>query len=142
MKSTVTCLVEVMMSENFKKIGEFDSSDPADPFGDQATLRKLADVGSDLSQETSFLHTISFAEESSMVAAGRAIRENLGYGVQGFVPEGSPQRYILRVRIERIPTRDNVLRMRRIMTVTAERFAGEYDGWEAAVRRTKAAGPA
>lgn len=84
------------MSEGFKKIGEFDSSDPADPFGDQATLRKLADVGS----------------------------------------------YLLRVRIERLPTRDNVLRMRRIMTVTAERFAGEYDGWEAAVRRPKPAGPA
>src|SRR5690349_23010521 len=101
-KPAVTSPVELMMSEDFKKIGEFDSSDPADPFGDQATLRKLADAGSDLSQETSFLHTISFAEESSMVAAGRAIRENLGYGVQGFVPDGSPQGHVLRVRIERI----------------------------------------
>ena len=129
------------MSEGFKKIGEFDSSDPADPFGDQATLRKLADTGSDLSQETGFFHTISFLEESSMAAAGRAIRENLGYGVRGFAPDGS-ERCTLRVQIERVPTLDNVLRMRQIMTVAAERFAGEYDGWEAAVRRTKPAGPA
>jgi len=124
------------MSEDFKKIGEFDSSDPADPFGDRATLRKLADAGSDLSQETSFLHTLCFPEESSMVAAGWAIRENLGYGVQGSASNRWPERYTLRVQIERIPTLDNVIRMRQIMTVAAERFAGEYDGWEAAVRRT------
>ena len=131
-----------MMSGDFKKIGEFDSSDPADPFGDQATLRKLADAGSDLSRETKFLHIISFPEESSMVAAGRAIRKDLGYEGQGFAPEGSLERFTLRVQIERIPTLDNVLRMRQIMTVAAERFAGEYDSWEAAVRRTKQAGPA
>jgi hypothetical protein len=131
-----------MMMSNFEKIGEFDSSDPADPFGDQATLRKLADAGSDLTQETSFLHTLSFSDESSMIAAGRAIRESLGYGVQGSASDRSPEHYTLHVRIERIPTPDNVIRMRQIMTVAAERFAGEYDGWEAAVRRIKRDGPA
>lgn len=123
------------MPDDYQEITRFDRTDPTDPHGDNLTLEQLAAAGSDLTIVTSFIHYLTFDAESQMLAAGRAIRQALGYSVRGFAPENADEGWSLHVTIKRLPSLENVQRMREVMAVAADRFGGSYDGWEAAVRR-------
>jgi Regulator of ribonuclease activity B len=123
------------MDSEFTVVGRFDPSDPGDPDGDAATLSALAASGSDLSRPTTFIHYLSFLAEENATAAGRALAEELGYRVQGFAPEANIPDWGVQAEVEREPTLENVRRMRQVMAVAAERFHGDYDGWEAAIQR-------
>ncbi|WP_410809547.1 ribonuclease E inhibitor RraB [Micromonospora sp. 067-2] len=122
------------MSESYLEVGGFGNADVDDPHGDRETLHQLAAAGADMAVVTTFVHYLTFDAEARMVAAGRAIRQSLGYSVEGFPPEGSDDGWSLRVTIERLPSLESVQRMREVMEVAARRFDGSYDGWEAAVR--------
>jgi hypothetical protein len=118
----------------YRELGRFDPEDTDDPGGDAATLTALAAHGSDLSRPTNFIHYLTFSEEAQAVAAGRALAEELGYRVRGFAPDAEVPHWSIQAEIEREPTIQNVHRMRQVMVVAAERYNGEYDGWEAAIQ--------
>jgi Regulator of ribonuclease activity B len=99
----------------FSVVGRFDPSDPDDPDGDFATLAALAAQGSDLSAPTHFIHYIAFSDEQLARAAGKALAEQLGYRVRGFAPDSDSPRWSIHAETNRIPTIENVRRMRSVM---------------------------
>jgi hypothetical protein len=118
----------------FTVVDRFDPADRDDPDGDLATLAALAAQGSDLSAATHFIHYLAFSDEQQARAAGKTLAEQLGYRVRGFGPGPDSPRLSVHAETDRVPTIENVRRMRQVMLTAAERFGGEYEGWEAAVQ--------
>ena len=118
----------------FTVVGRFDPSDPEDPDGDLATLAALTAQGSDLSAATHIIHYLAFSDEQQARAAGQALAEQLGYRVRGFAPSSDSPRWSVHAETDRVPTIENIRRMRQVMLTAAERFDGAYEGWEAAVQ--------
>jgi Regulator of ribonuclease activity B len=119
----------------YTPLGRFDPADPEDPDGDAATLAALAAQGANMAEPTEFIHYLRFQDENHARAAAQALAEQLGYNCTGFEPDAAVPYWCVRAETERVPTLENVRRMRQVMQVAAERFDAEYDGWEAAVRR-------
>jgi hypothetical protein len=121
------------MTDDFEVVGRFTPGDPADPDGDRATLRALEEGGGDLSKPTEFIHYLYFPDRERALEAARLIHEELGYTARGRSPEDPSEQWLVLAEREQVPTLENVERMRQALTTAAERFGGEYDGWEAAV---------
>jgi hypothetical protein len=119
----------------YRPLGRFEPGDPEDPDGDAATLAALAAQGANLAEPTGFIHYLRFEDEDHARAAAQALAEQVGYNCRGFEPEAAVPYWSVWAETERVPTLENVRRMRQVMLVAAERFDGEYGGWEAAVRR-------
>lgn len=119
----------------YSVVGRFDPADSNDPDGDHATLAALAAHGNDLSLATHFIHFLAFSDEQKARAAGKALAEQLGYRVRGFGPGVDALGWSVHAETDCVPTIENVRRMRQVMETAAERYGGEYEGWEAAVQR-------
>jgi hypothetical protein len=117
----------------YTELARFDPGDPEDPNGDLATLAALAANGSDLSKPTHFIHYLTFADGEWAREAGQALA-GIGYRVRGFAPDSHVPHWRVRAETERVPAIENVRRMRQVMLTAAERYHGDYDGWEAAVQ--------
>ena len=115
-------------------VGGFDPNDSGDPDGDLATLAALAGYPSDMSKATHFIHFLNFPEEDQAWAAGEELAEHRGVRTRGFGPDEDESDWSVWAETEEVPTIDNVRRMRQVMVEVAERHAGSYDGWEAAVQ--------
>jgi hypothetical protein len=122
------------MSE-YEELDRYALGDPEDPRGDRATLRQLADHGADLSKRTSFIHYIVFHDRARATAAERLMAETLGYDVRGPAPEEPDGEWLVMAEREEVPTLANIDRMRAALSLAAEHHGGDYDGWEAAIRR-------
>lgn len=120
---------------DYTELSRFSPGDPGDPHGEKATLRHLEESGADLTKSTHFIHFIAFPDKESAVSGGREIAERLGYDVRGSEPEVPNGKWLVSAEREQIPTLDNIERMRQALTLIAEQFGGDYDGWEAAVTR-------
>jgi Regulator of ribonuclease activity B len=126
------------LDDQYRILQSFDPDDPNDPNGDRLTLASLASAGSDLTKPTQFIHFLTFNDEEHSDAAGRALAGDLGYGVIKVPPHSNGQLWSLHATVARIPTLENVSRMRRVMEAAAERYGGQYEGWEAAIQRGQA----
>jgi hypothetical protein len=122
------------MSE-YEELGRYEPGDPADPHGDHTTLRHLAEQGADLSKPTNFIHYIVFPDRERAIAGGRLIADRLGYAVRASAPEEPEELWLVIAEREQVPTLENVDRMRQALSLAADEHDGEYDGWEAAIRR-------
>jgi hypothetical protein len=115
-------------------LGRLDRNDPDDPDGDALTLAALASRGSSMSNPTHFIHYLRFTEEGQAREAAKALAEHLGYHTRGFAPDAADPWWKVWAETEREPSIENVRRMRQVMLIAAERYGGDYDGWEAAVQ--------
>lgn len=98
--------------------------------GDTLTIRALADV-SDASTPHSIAHFLYLpAEENAAAIAGELAR--LGFIVQELPPE-QDEDWLVLARHEIVPTETAIIATRAQLTELAERFGGNYDGWEAEV---------
>jgi Regulator of ribonuclease activity B len=132
--SSATTVRRMSSDSEYTVLGRFDPNDPDDPDGDTATLAALAASGSDMSKPTHFIHYLSFTEQEHAQEAAKALNEHLGYRTRGFGPDTEVPHWSVWAEIEREPTIENVRRMRQVMLTAAERYDGEYDGWEAEVQ--------
>jgi hypothetical protein len=113
-------------------LGRLDPNDPDDPDGDALTLAALASRGSSMSKPTHFIHYLRFTEEGQAREAAKALAEHLGYRTR--TRSFAPLYWKVWAETEREPSIENVRRMRQVMLTAAERYGGDYDGWEAAVQ--------
>jgi Regulator of ribonuclease activity B len=114
---------------DFTELDRFPSGD--DETADLMVLERLQQHGADLSKKTEVIHYLYFDDEASARAAAEQLAE-LGYTSQGRPSESS---FLLMAERDEVPSIENVCRMRQVMETAADRFGGEYDGWEAAVTK-------
>jgi hypothetical protein len=119
----------------YEELDRYTPGDPEDPHGDRATLRQLVNHGADLSKPTNFIHYIVLPDRARATAAGRLMAETLGYDVRGRAPEEPDGEWLVMAEREEVPTLENIDRMRAALSLAAEQHGGDYDGWEAAIRR-------
>jgi hypothetical protein len=124
----------VSSDHEYTVLGRFDPSDPGDPYRDAATLATLTARGSSPSEPTHFIHHLRFTEEQQARDAALALTEHLGYRTRGFAPDATVHQWRVWAETDREPTIENVRRMRQVMLTAAERYDGDYDGWEAEVQ--------
>lgn len=120
---------------DYEEMDRFVPGDPQDPHGDKATLDQLQAHGADLTKTTNFIHFIAFPDEDRARRGGREIAEKLGYGVRGRPPAEPGGSWLVSAERDQVPTLENIDRMRRALTLIADEFDGDYDGWEAALTR-------
>jgi hypothetical protein len=114
---------------DFTELEKFpgDESDAAD----LQVLEQLRHHGADLSKATHVVHYLYFEDEKTARTVGEQLA-GLGYACKG---QPSDDSFALIAERDEVPSIENVRRMRQVMEVAAERFGGEYDGWEAAVTK-------
>jgi hypothetical protein len=120
---------------HFDELDRFQPGAPHDPFGDKVVLRQLEAHGADLSKPTRFIHYLLFPDRERAIGAGKLIADHLGYDVRGSAPQQPEGAWIVMAEREEIPTLGNIDRMRQALTLAADQHGGEYDEWEAAIRR-------
>jgi hypothetical protein len=119
---------------HFEELERWDGT-LGESHGDGVVLRQLETHGADLTKPTQFIHYLLFPDRERAMAAGKLIADGLTYDVRGRAvaePEGE---WLVTAECEHVPTLENIDRMRRALTLAAEQHGGEYDDWEAAIRR-------
>lgn len=104
---------------------------------DRAVLEQLKSAGSNLSLPHPIYHYLYFLDESSARNAGRIFQEQ-GFGVELKPPPASePQKVFLLVVSHLAIPENEVLLAKTIylMKKVAAAFKGDYDGWEAAIKK-------
>jgi hypothetical protein len=108
--------------------------------GDQQVLEQLRAHGSDLTKPTDIINYLYIPR----LADAKNLAEHLsrgGYAVEvreplGRLPDGTTEsRYSVVLHITEVPSIANIRRMRRLLNDIAQRFNGDYDGWEAQVQK-------
>jgi len=109
--------------------------------GDRQLLAALASHGSNLAKPA---HTIHFLYFKSMDAANAAARELETSGYQNLQVHRAPSKSLWRrlfgphqysciAETHAVPSESGVFATSDQMNALAEKFGGEYDGWEASV---------
>lgn len=108
--------------------------------GDQQVLEQLRAHGSDLTKRTDIINYLYIPR----LADANNVYDHLsraGYAVEVREPLGrlrdgeTESRYSVLIHITEVPSIANIRRMRRLMNDLAQRFNGDYDGWEAQVQK-------
>jgi hypothetical protein len=107
------------------------TADGAD--ADRRTLEQLREAGADLSRPTLFKHFLVFRAEGSADASHRWLKHR-GYLGHVARPQRPQEPWAVIVQNQGIPSPPSIARMRAVMEATANRYGGEYDGWEAEVQ--------
>ena len=106
--------------------------------GDQDVLNELAESGSNLRTPTDLIFYLYIPTREQAEACAVALWEN-GYRARvstplGILPNGAAERrWSVVAKLNTVPDVDNLRTAADLMACLAERFGGEYDGWEAAV---------
>ncbi len=107
---------------------------------DERVLQALAAAGSDLSKSTDIVFYLYIPERDDAERCYTELWEH-GYRARvstplGELPSGaSEHRWSVISNLEAVPTPATILASRELMEHLAQKFGGDYDGWEAAVAR-------
>jgi len=113
---------------------------PAVEDSDEGVLQQLRADGSDLTKKTDIVNYLyipslkdakHIAEHLSRAGYEVEVREPLGRRPDGEIES----RYSLLIHITEVPSIDNIRRIRHLLDKLAQRFNGDYDGWEAQVQQ-------
>lgn len=109
------------------------ASGPADPrAADQQVIDQLVAHGADLSKPTHVIHFLYLPNEQAAQACSREFAR-AGFGVRSLEPDRDMPAWALHVDHEMLVSIDSIADVRERLEGAADRFEGDYDGWEAAV---------
>jgi Regulator of ribonuclease activity B len=98
---------------------------------DEQTRAALARAGADLQKPTNVLNYLYLPDEARANAAGQELR-SAGYDVT-VRPASAGPGWLTLSESELIPDETNIGALRKLFEDLADRYDGEYDGWEAVV---------
>lgn len=110
----------------------------SDDANDENVITQLRARGSDLTKRTDIVFYLYIPGLRDARAAASTLNGH-GFSAEvegplGRLPDGSYEsRYSVVTHIEEVPSMENLRKDRRLYKLLAQRYKGEYDGWEAAV---------
>lgn len=102
---------------------------PAD--ADRLALRQLQSLGADLTKPRHVIHFLYFQDGGASHRAAEAIEE-AGYSTKVVEPDERFREWRVHAEATRVMSETTVDGFRSWFEQVAERWGGEYDGWEAA----------
>lgn len=101
---------------------------------DRETLDAMKKHGADLSKPTEISFYLYFPAEDDAENAAAELRRS-GYGAEVRPPLPNFDEWLCYASREMVPTPKGIDDARSELESLADRFGGDFDGWEAAVRR-------
>jgi hypothetical protein len=117
--------------EGYEQTGSYKDPDDAD----QVVLDQLVQMGSDLTRERHSIHYFYFPTAAGAEEARKDL-EKMNFETRaGLMLEGepAPRRWPVTAERKEVINGEVIHALRKPLTEVAERFGGEYDGWEAQV---------
>jgi hypothetical protein len=108
---------------------------------DEQTPAAMTNAGADLTLRTETNWYLGMPSEGHAGSAANVLGRE-GFVVEIFPPAAGSQSWACCAQCEMVPSRENVRAMRARMTELAGSLGGEFDGWEAQVRRNETDGQA
>jgi len=112
----------------YQETGSFDTVEE----GDRRVLAHMRAQGTDFSKSRHVRHFHFFPDETLATGAREEIVAN-GYEAQQYRSAKDPNTWVVLSERTGLVNESEVARERFLMQAMAEKFEGEYDGWEAAL---------